>query len=768
MTASSLQFLADGLPHMVWVLRADGSAAYVNQPWIDYSGLSRSQSQALGQAGRWLDFLHSDDRARSAELWQASLEKGSMCRLECRLKRADGAYRWMLAQVLPYAKAPIQAASGGRVDAADGPGAQWIVSFTDIDDLKRAADRLEQNHAIYRIAGRVAQLGGWTIDLPTRKLTWSDENCAIHDAPPGYEPRLEEGISYFYPEDRPVVIEHVQACIEHGRPYEFILPKRTLKGRHIWVRSIGEAVRDASGTIVRIQGAFQDITEQKAAEARTLALQTQLHTTLESITDGFYLLGKDWRFVYLNGPAEHMLQRRREALLGQDFWEAFPLVVGSAMERKYRAAVQLQAKAHFESYYGHLGAWFDVHVYPTEAGLAVYFQDITQRRAEHAQLHLLQAAVSRLNDLVVISEVTSSVAPRPRIVFVNEAFERCTGYTSQEAIGKTADLLLGQDTHAIELKRIRNAMDALQPVRAEIVVSTKAGKPLWLETDITPIADTSGKHTHWVAVMRDVSERKQQQREIISLNTALEERVLLRTAQLARANKELESFAYSVSHDLRSPLNTVHGFSQLLAKNEAQLSAKGLHYLDRIGVGVKQMGELIEGLLTLANLSRDEMKTDKVDLSALARGIEQEFREREPERQAEVHIQEGMSALGDHRLLGAALRNLFGNAWKFTSRQGHTRIDLGAQPGTGGELVFFVRDNGAGYDSAFEHKLFGTFERLHSPDDFAGTGIGLATVKRIVERHGGRIWAQSTLDQGATFFFTLKGSADPTQADSRA
>ncbi|MDO8372802.1 MAG: ATP-binding protein, partial [Polaromonas sp.] len=293
-------------------------------------------------------------------------------------------------------------------------------------------------------------------------------------------------------------------------------------------------------------------------------------------------------------------------------------------------------------------------------------------------------------------------------------------------------------------------------VRSEVVVYTKAGRELWLEIDLTPITDETGRHTHWVAVERDVSERRQQQQEILGLNSELEDRVLLRTAQLATANKELESFAYSVSHDLRSPLNTIHGFSQLLAKIDAEhISEKGKHYLNRIGVGVMQMGELIEGLLTLAHLSREQLKSESVDLTALARQIENDCREREPERQVQVNIHDGLVAHGDPRLLSAVLQNLLANAWKFSAKQPQARIEVGSQLGAEGDTIFYVKDNGAGFDMAFTHKLFGTFERLHSPGDFPGTGIGLATVKRVIERHGGRVWAEGKPNGGATFFFTL-------------
>lgn len=734
-----LRLLADAMPQIVWMMQADGRYTYFNQRWFDYCGLSLEESLDCG----WSGLVHPDDGPRAAELWAQAFKSGETCEVEYRLRRADGVYRWMLGRAVV------------QYDAA-GLTAHWLGTLTDIDDLKQAAALLEKNLAINRIAGRVARLGGWTIELPDRTLTWSDENCLIHDVPPGYQPSLEEGVGYFLPEHRPIVIRHVQDCVEHGTPYEFVLPKLTAKGRRIWVRSIGEAVRDATGKIIRIQGAFQDISEQKEAEARTLALEAQLLTTLESITDGFFLIDRNWEFTFVNGQAERMLKRRREDLMGHTLWQELPEAVGARIEREYRLAAQAQHTTRFEAFHQPLQTWFAFHVYPTEAGLAVYFQDITQRRAEQAQLRLLETAVSRLNDMVVITEAQTFNDTGPRIVFVNDAFERRTGYSREEVIGHASTLLWGSKTGQAELDRIRTAMKNWQAVRAEIVTYTKAGQELWLETDIAPIADESGRFTHWVAVERDITERRQQQGEILSLNSELEERVLLRTAQLAAANKEMESFAYSVSHDLRSPLNTIHGFSQLLAKAEAEnISDKGKHYLNRIGAGVKEMGELIEGLLTLAQLSREQIKSEPVDLSAVARRIEQDHREREPQRQAQVHIQEGLHAQGDPRLLSAVLQNLLANAWKFTSRQSLTRIEVGCERNADGDTVFFVRDNGVGFDMAFSHKLFGTFERLHSPGDFAGTGIGLATVKRVIDRHGGRVWAEGKLNEGAMFCFTL-------------
>ena len=737
--------LIDAMPHIVWTMQPGGQCSYYNQRWLDYSGLTVQSSQG------WLQQIHPVDRGRVDLFWAHATSSNETQEFECRLRRADGAYRWMLC------RAVAQHDTEGRMH-------QWLCTFTDIDKLKQSARALEDSLSMKRMAGKVSRLGGWTFDLPDRTMRWSDENCLIHDFPPGHTPTLDEAISLFFPEQQTIVRRYLHDCAQHGIPYEFVLPKLTAKGRRIWVRSIGEAVRDTAGKIVRIQGASQDISEQKEAEIRTLALEARLIITLESITDGFCLFDRHWRFTFSNGQAERMFKRCPEDLLGKILWDEFPQALGTQVERELRLAVKEQRTTRFAAYFLPLKTWFYFNAYPTEAGIAVYFQDITQRREEQAQLRLLETAVSRLNDMVVIMQAEPLQDSGRQIVFVNHAFERQTGHSLKEAIGSDRNLFwgtAGQATHRPEITRILEAMSHRQAVRAELAIDTKAGKALWLEVDITPIIDKAGQLTHWVAVGRDIAERRRQQKKILSLNNELEQRVLRRTAQLAAANKELESFAYSVSHDLRSPLNTIHAFGQLLMKADRHvISDKGKHYLDRIGAGVKQMGDLIDGLLTLSHLSREQMRFEQVDLSAIARRIEEDWREQAPQRQLRLMVEEGLVAIGDARLLTAVLQNLLGNAWKFTSRKALAHIEVGCEPGDEGHTAFFVKDNGAGFDMAFEHKLFGTFERLHSPGDFSGTGIGLATVKRIIERHGGRVWAHGKPGEGAAFFFTLKSTPE--------
>jgi signal transduction histidine kinase len=228
------------------------------------------------------------------------------------------------------------------------------------------------------------------------------------------------------------------------------------------------------------------------------------------------------------------------------------------------------------------------------------------------------------------------------------------------------------------------------------------------------------------------------------------------TAQLQAANQELESFAYSVSHDLRAPLRAIDGFSQALLEDcEEQLDGQGKGYLKRVRSNTQRMGEIIDALLTLSRLTRTEMNLEPVDLSLLARSITAQLQKREPQRQVEFVIEEDLLVDGDARLLQVALENLLENAWKFSSKRPQARIEFRAMADSNGQAAFFVRDDGTGFDMAYADKLFGAFQRLHAMDDFSGTGIGLATVQRVIHRHGGRLWAEGAPNQGATFYFTL-------------
>ncbi len=259
--------------------------------------------------------------------------------------------------------------------------------------------------------------------------------------------------------------------------------------------------------------------------------------------------------------------------------------------------------------------------------------------------------------------------------------------------------------------------------------------------------------------IRDITARRAAETEILFLNTQLEKRVKDRTAQLELANKELESFSHSVSHDLRAPLRHINAFSQALLEDYGdKFDAEGRDYLQQLKIASQEMAQLIDDLLDLAKVSRREMRCESVNLSDVAQDILDRLHRDEPDRKVKVIIEKNLLSNGDYGLLKIMLTNLIGNAWKFTSRREESEIEFGRRT-TGEENVFFIRDNGAGFDMAYVDKIFGVFQRLHTTKEFEGTGIGLATVQSIISRHHGRIWPEGVVDEGATFYFTLNSES---------
>lgn len=392
--------------------------------------------------------------------------------------------------------------------------------------------------------------------------------------------------------------------------------------------------------------------------------------------------------------------------------------------------------------------------------------DITARKKSEAALRLsesrLQAVFGALAEGVVVRDLEQ------KIVDCNASAERMFGKTLEQVRGQT---LMAPEWAALhedgspmlpEERPGARAVRTGRPIHNEVVCHRRAdGSLMWNSVNVQPIfandePEATRRPTGYVVSMIDISKRKLAEMEIARLNSNLENRVRQRTQELEAANKELEAFSYSVAHDLRSPLITIDGYCSMLEKAVSlESSPRGRSSLERIRGGVRRMGELTDGLLTLARLSRSDIRWEKVDLGAEALKILKQNSARQPGRSTHFEVEQDIEAVGDPSLLREILENLIGNAWKFTSKNANPLISVGRSLGPDGAPIYYVRDNGAGFDMAYADKLFIPFQRLHSVEEFPGSGIGLATVSRIVARHGGKIWAESSLGEGTTFFFTL-------------
>jgi PAS domain S-box-containing protein len=365
-------------------------------------------------------------------------------------------------------------------------------------------------------------------------------------------------------------------------------------------------------------------------------------------------------------------------------------------------------------------------------------RDITERRRAEEQRFRLAAIVDSSAD-AIIGKTLAGV-----ITSWNEGAHRMFGYGAAEMVGKPMTLLIPPGREAEEQVILAHLARGERIEQFDTVRRRKGDSDIQVSLTSSPVHDAGGQIIGASQIVRDITERSRA------------EEALARAKDLAEsATRELEAFSYSVAHDLRAPLRGMNGFAQVLLNTyRDRLDAEGQDWLQEILLNAKKMGELIDGLLSLARVTRSELRLERVVLSDVAQEVMAQLVASDSERRLELVIEAQLETTMDPRLARVLLSNLLDNAWKFTSKVARARIEFGASHGTGG-LSYFVRDNGAGFDAAYTSKLFAPFQRLHTLAEYAGTGIGLATVQRIVHRHGGRVWADGAVNAGATFHFTL-------------
>ena len=579
-----------------------------------------------------------------------------------------------------------------------------------------------------------------------------------------------------------------------------------------WVEDHAWLMRDEHGVVTHHQGIVLDVTRRHETEVALRQSDERYRNIIEAIPVGIhiYRLDDDDHLVFVEGnpAADRIMEMDSRPLVGMRIEKAFPGFVHAGIIEAYRQ-VATQGISWYASQLGyqdrHVNVILEVHAFrilPRELGLA--FLDITrQKQVEREQRRLLETLRRRSTQLqtaAAASKAASTILDPEQLIIravhliqerfgfyyvglfltdesgeyavlragTGEAGRRMLEVGHRLRVGNTSMIgwciAHGKARIALDVgeEAIRFDNPLLPETRSEMALPLLSrGRKCIGALTVQSRAEAAFTEED-IAVLQSMAdqlaiaiENASLHEEIRRYAAELEQRVAERTAELAAVNKELEAFAYSVSHDLRAPLRSMDGFSQALLEDYGDvLDETGRDYLRRVRNASQRMGQLIDDLLTLSRVTRREMHFTRVDLTALARSVARELREMEPERKVEVVIQDGLLARGDPRLMTIVLENLLNNAWKFTGKREEARIEFGSTLVDGGE-AYYVRDNGAGFDMAYADKLFGAFQRLHRATEFPGTGVGLATVQRIIHRHGGRVWAEGAVGQGATFYFTL-------------
>jgi PAS domain S-box-containing protein len=516
------------------------------------------------------------------------------------------------------------------------------------------------------------------------------------------------------------------------------------------------------------QEAKDEIAERERAEEELKSSRDQLEIILEGVTDGITAQDSSGRLIYANEAAARIVgypsaralikASSEEIMKGfeimDDSGRPFPLAqmpgrLALRGEQGPEALLRFRERATGEERWAMVDA---TPVFDEQARVRFavnIFRDMTElKHAEEVRARL--AAIVESSDDAIIGKTLEGV-----ITSWNIGAHKLYGYSAEEAVGQPITILVPPEL-SDEIPEILSKVRRGEAIEHyETVRVSKDGRRLDVSLTVSPVRNSAGKVTGASTIARDITERKRAEEEIRILNEDLERRVVERTRQLKEANEELESFSYSVSHDLRAPLRHIDGFARLLQKRaEASLDETDQRYLNTIVESTGHAGKLIDDLLAFSRTSRAEIHCTDVDMNRLVREALDNLKLETYGRSIECEVGELHEVRGDPSMVRLVLQNLLSNAVKYTSIREQAVIEVGSKAEED-EVIFFVRDNGVGFDMQYVDKLFGVFQRLHRAEEFEGTGIGLATIRRIVNRHGGRTWAEGSVGSGATFYFSL-------------
>jgi PAS domain S-box-containing protein len=529
-------------------------------------------------------------------------------------------------------------------------------------------------------------------------------------------------------------------------------------GTLIWVEVAASILRDNDLQPTGILTVTRNITERKQAEAQLLAREQLFRALVENAPDFVARYDREMRRIYVNPALQRLFPGSEESILSKTPADNSPLDAPQVYIEHLKQVIETATESVLEMPYrtaqGEM-RWGQIRFVPefdTEGQVATVLtigRDIHEIKENEQGFRML---ADNFPDIVVRYDHDG------RFTYANPAVSKTFDLPAEAIIGRTLQELITHgavSSQADELSTLlHRAFDEGALNEIESFWPTETGERIFAIRYV-PEKDATGNVISVLSIIREITERKRVEEEIRQLNQELEQRVLARTAELEAANEELEAFAYSVSHDLRAPLRHIDGYMDLLQQQSAgALDDRSQHYMDTIAHAANHMGQLIDDLLSFSRMGRHELSERPVDLADLVQEIIQEYEPEIQGREIRWDIADLPTVRGDRPMLRLVLTNLIANALKFTRNCTSTEIEIGSLPGEK-EIAIFIRDNGVGFNMAYADKLFGVFQRLHHADEFEGTGIGLATVRRIINRHGGRAWAEGEVDHGATFYFAL-------------
>ncbi|MBP9146174.1 MAG: PAS domain-containing protein [Thermoanaerobaculia bacterium] len=641
----------------------------------------------------WTASVHPDDLAHTIAAIQAHLEGHAPYDIEYRVRRKDGVYRWWWAR-------------GAAARTPEGTPVRWIGSITDITERKQAEADLVEAQNLRTEAEKLGKVGSWEFDTETKAMTWTEEVFHIHEVDLTYQPTVDAGVNFYAPASRPIIAQAVQRAIEQGEPFDVELEIVTAKGNRRYVHSIGRA----DPTRRTVLGFFQDITAQKHAEEEVRSLNAELEQRVHERTAQLETANADLR---ANRSLIEVIYRSQAQFIAADAsQDMFDDLLDSLLDLT-------------GSEYGFIDEMFytpDGKPYLTARAIT----DISwneQTRQMYAQFVSGELSFTKLESLFGAVMATG----KPVIANNAPSDPRRGGVPpGHPALNAFLGLPLHSNNRFVGVIGLANR---------------PGGYSEELIAHLEPVVQACAS---LLSAWR--SERKREEAEAA---------LVRKTAELETANKELEAFSYSVSHDLRAPLRAIDGYGRILLEDyESRLDPEGRRLLGVISGETRRMGQLIDDLLAFSQLSRRKLEASDIDMAAMARAVFDEQAGHAPQRVFRLELQPLPPAHGDPAMIRVALGNLLSNAIKFTKPRNPAVIEIGSRL-EDGQAVYYVKDNGVGFDMRYAHKLFGVFQRLHSTEEFEGTGVGLALVQRVVHRHGGRVWADGKVDEGATFYFSL-------------